>query len=289
MRLRLPRVHPLLIALIALGIGLGQATQTVVYVVSLLLHEAAHATAARALGYEMERVELYPFGGRADIPGIELSGALGEAVIAAAGPLANLVALAAATALWRLGFADAGRVRMIVDANLAMLAVNLLPAFPLDGGRVVRAALSRRLGFSRASSAALQMTGLICLLLLAAGGVLQLLGFPGWQLAVLSVVIYSAQRREAARVPLARWALWLRGQEELRAGGILPLQSLAAGEAAQIRHVLSRLFGRRAHRVYVYDRDRMLGTLDDRAIYRAAERGELERTLGDVVRERHDG
>ncbi len=268
---------------------MGRTTEIGVYIVSLLLHEAAHAAAARSLGYEMGRVELYPFGGRADIPGIELRGPLGEMVIAAAGPLANLVALAAATALWRLGLADALRVRMIVDANLAMLLVNALPAFPLDGGRVLRAVSAARVGFSRASEAALQLTQWICVLLLPAAAVVQLLGLPGWQLAVLSLVLFSALRRETARVPLARWTLWLRGQEDLRGGGILPLQAFAAGEGAQIRQVLRRLFGRRAHRIYVYDRDRMLGTLDDHAIYRAAQRGELQRTLGEIVRERNDG
>ncbi|MDA8345699.1 MAG: hypothetical protein M0Z66_09480 [Thermaerobacter sp.] len=286
---RLPRIHPLLLALVALGVVMGRTTEIGVYIVSLLLHEAAHAAAARSLGYEMGRVELYPFGGRADIPGIELRGPLGEMVIAAAGPLANLVALAAATALWRLGLADALRVRMIVDANLAMLLVNALPAFPLDGGRVLRAVSAARVGFSRASEAALQLTQWICVLLLPAAAVVQLLGLPGWQLAVLSLVLFSALRRETARVPLARWTLWLRGQEDLRGGGILPLQAFAAGEGAQIRQVLRRLFGRRAHRIYVYDRDRMLGTLDDHAIYRAAQRGELQRTLGEIVRERNDG
>ena len=237
----------------------------------------------------MGRVDLYPFGGRADIPGIELRGPLAEMVIAAAGPLANLVALALATLLWRIGLADAARVRIIVDANLAMLLVNALPAFPLDGGRVLRAVASARVGFSRASEGALRLTQLICILLLPAAGLLQLLGLPGWQLAVLSLVLYSAHRREAANVPIARWTLWLRGQEDLRGGGILPLASFAAGEGAQVRQILRRLFGRRAHRVYVYDRDRMLGAIDDRTLYRAAERGELQRTLGEIVRERKDG
>lgn len=285
----LPRIHPLLVALIALGIVFGRTAEVLVYLVSLLLHETAHAAAARALGYEMERVELYPFGGRADLPGIELSGPLGEAVIAAAGPLANLAALAGATVLWRLGLGEAARVSTIIDANLLMLAVNALPAFPLDGGRVLRAALASRIGFSRASEGALRLTQWICVLLLPAAGVLQLLGLPGWQLAVLSLVLYSALRGEARRVPLARWTLWLRGREDLRSGGILPLQAFAAGDGAQVREVLRRLFGRRAHRVYVYDRDKMLGTLDDQALYRAVEQGDLRRTLGEIVRERKDG
>jgi stage IV sporulation protein FB len=67
MKSRLPRPHPLLLMLLAAGVLLGQGTAVVVYLGSLLLHESSHVAAARSLGLRVGRVELYPFGGQADI------------------------------------------------------------------------------------------------------------------------------------------------------------------------------------------------------------------------------
>lgn len=286
---KVPRPHPLLLALLAFGLATGQAPQVVIYLLTLFLHEACHSVAARSLGFQMGRVDLYPFGGHAEIPGIELRGPLAEALVAMAGPLGNFAGLALGTALWRFGLGDPQRARLIVDANFIMIAVNALPAFPLDGGRILRAYRAAQSGIGQATAEAIRLTRALSVLLLAIGGIGQLAGYPGWQLVVLAVVLLSAAGGEERRVPYARWTLWLRALESLRRGEVLPLQSLAAGRGSELRYVLHRLFGQRAHRVYVFDQGKFLGALDDDQLYRAARKGELHRTLGEIVRERDQG
>lgn len=284
MRLPLPRPHPLLLLLLALGLLLGQGTILVIYIGSLLLHESSHLAAARSLGLHVSRIEIYPFGGQADIPDLELAGPLAEILVAAAGPLANLLALAVAAFLMRFQLAMPGRVELLLDVNLAMLLVNLLPAFPLDGGRIFHAVRSRAAGWTPAGREALALGRLIALGLAASGVVAQLAGYPGWQAVALAAVILWAQRGIARQMPLSRWALWLRAMAALGRGEVLPLQAFAAASGSELRYVLRRLFGGRAHRVYVYEQGRVVGALDDQALYDAAQAGEIHRTVGEILR-----
>jgi len=281
--MRLPRPHPLLLALLAAGVLLGQGTAVLVYLGVLLLHESSHMAVASGLGLRVERVELYPFGGQADIPDLELAGPLAEALVAAAGPLANVAGLAAAAILLRHHLALPARALLLLDVNLAMLLVNLLPAYPLDGGRIWHAWRSSRVGWTPAGREALRLSRGVALALLAAGVVAQLAGYPGWELAALAVLLAWAQRGAARRMPLTRWAVWLRAMAALGRGEVLPLHAFAAASGSEVRHVLRRLFAGRAHRVYVYERGRVVGALDDQALYDAAERGDLRRTLGEVL------
>lgn len=121
----------------ALLIALGLAA-------SLILHEAAHAVVGRALGAPVERITLFLFGGVAE-PGDRPARADAELATALAGPAATIAfgsllgVLAAPLGL--AGAPPAVTMSLIYLAmlNLLLAAFNLLPAFPLDGGRVLRA------------------------------------------------------------------------------------------------------------------------------------------------------
>ena len=124
---------------------------------SILLHELGHAVVARREGIEVTGIDLFFFGGvmkmsrDTSTPGQEFR-------VAAAGPLVTLVivvvgALAAMALIGADGFWDAARLdrtdapgpfelwlSFLVSANVLLLVFNLVPAFPLDGGRIARAA-----------------------------------------------------------------------------------------------------------------------------------------------------
>jgi Zn-dependent protease len=142
------------------------ASETTVYVVavvsafsffaSILLHELGHALAARREGIGVEGIDLFLFGGvmkmsrETDTPGAEFR-------VAAAGPLVTLLIMGLAAGAAVLvagadGFWDAARLSgsagatpaevvlsLLVSMNLVLLVFNLVPAFPLDGGRIARA------------------------------------------------------------------------------------------------------------------------------------------------------
>ena len=115
----------------------------VLFFVSLLLHELGHAFQARHEGMEIEGITLWLFGGVAKFRGMfESAGA--EFRIAIAGPLVSLVlgvAFTLAAAFVDLPTAIDGVAAWLGYINLSLLVFNLLPALPLDGGRVLRSAL----------------------------------------------------------------------------------------------------------------------------------------------------
>lgn len=170
---------------------------------SVLLHELSHSLVALREGVAVESITLLPIGGVSSFsqpprePGAELR-------ITAVGPLTNfilgfpLLALGLRTPLPP----DAGTfVSSLGALNLAIGAFNLLlPAFPMDGGRILRALLTTRLGRVRATRVAASIgrglavaMGLWGVLTLAAGG---------WLLVFVALFVYAGANLEEAGVRL---------------------------------------------------------------------------------------
>ncbi len=109
---------------------------------SVLLHEMGHALVARRFGTEVRRITLFIFGGVAQLAR-EMGRPAHELAVALAGPAVSLIlAVAAGLLAWsRPGPPWTHLFVSLAVANGGMLAFNLVPAFPLDGGRVLRAFL----------------------------------------------------------------------------------------------------------------------------------------------------
>lgn len=184
---------------------------TAVFFSCLLVHEMAHALVARRLSVRVEGITLWLFGGIARIRGDDMT-ARSELRIAIAGPLASLVLAGIFVAGGRImaGFESlemvAGATSWLGRINLMLALFNLVPAFPMDGGRVMRALLWRRLGHARATSIAVWMGRGFGTVLLVLGLIEAALGNPagGVWLAFLGWFLSTAARGEAAAVPMQR-------------------------------------------------------------------------------------
>jgi Zn-dependent protease len=152
--------------LIAAGRGGGALAPVALLVahlvLGLLVHELGHALVARSLGLRVVDIVIWPLVGMARIEGLHERPGL-EAPVAAAGPAANL-ALAGLFALLPHGWWSAG-----VVLNLVFGLGNLLPFYPLDGGRIVRAWLARRSPLVDATRAAIPPFWLLAVALVALG------------------------------------------------------------------------------------------------------------------------
>ena len=121
---------------------------SLLFFTSIVLHELGHAVVAQREGMEIAGITLWVFGGVARFKGQFPSGRA-ELRIAVAGPLVSLVLGASFTALAKLAAlppAVDGVATWLGAINLVLVGFNLLPALPLDGGRVLRAALWLRSG-----------------------------------------------------------------------------------------------------------------------------------------------
>ena len=164
----------------------------VLFFSSLLLHELGHALQARRDGVEIEGITLWLFGGVARFKGMFPS-AGAELRIAIAGPLVSLVlagVFVGVAVIGGLGSAVDGVAAWLGYINLILLAFNMLPALPLDGGRIFRSLLWMRSGnFTRATRIAADVGRGFGYLLIGLGIVLFILqgawsgawlAFVGW-------------------------------------------------------------------------------------------------------------
>ena len=170
------------------GIGLVNSLFVILLLMAVftcvVLHELGHALMARFFGIDTESITLYPIGGVARLERMSEKPSE-EICIALAGPAVNLVlaVLLAPLAILAvhhgliggvdlynarigLGAAIARIAYYLLNANLGLLAFNLLPCFPMDGGRVLRALLSYFMGHLRATEMAARV-GLLMAFLIA--------------------------------------------------------------------------------------------------------------------------
>lgn len=127
--------------------------------VALLLHELAHALVARRLGFRVVDITLWPLGGMARLEG-SFHRPGDEAVVAIAGPAINI-----ALALLAIPLRGIPGMSVWFAVNAALGVGNLLPAFPMDGGRLLRAWFARRVSMVEATRAAASIGSFFALLL----------------------------------------------------------------------------------------------------------------------------
>jgi Zn-dependent protease len=171
---------------------------TLVLVASVTLHELGHVWMARRAGAHIEDITLLMFGGVSRIG--RAPDPRAEARIAVAGPIVSVI-LAATFWLWatlaRGGPPDLELALVLAaQLNLMLAAFNLLPAFPMDGGRVLQSLLARRLGSTRATTWAARVGAVLAV----AMGLWAVAG-AHWWLALIAVYLLLAGRSEVAALP----------------------------------------------------------------------------------------
>lgn len=188
--------------------GAAAAWNTLLFIVLLflcvLLHEFGHIFTARAFGVTTPYVTLLPIGGVAQLERIPEE-PWEEFLIAIAGPLVNvaitllLVYLFGADLRASAADVDSSQVSMIdrlAMVNLFLALFNLIPAFPMDGGRVLRAALATKWGYVRATEIAASIGQFVAFAL----------GFIGLMynpiLIFIAIFVYLAASSEAHMVAL---------------------------------------------------------------------------------------
>ena len=238
--------------------GLGIAT-SVLFFGSLVFHEMAHSVIAKHYKIPVISITLFIFGGVARI-GRDPSRAIEEFNIAVAGPISSLllaggfgiVALAAGTNL--ILQALAGSLAWI---NLSLALFNLLPGFPLDGGRIFRAIVwGATKDYSRATRIAARSGQIVAYGLIAVGAISAFYGYKsngdminGMWLAFIGWFLLTTARQSRAQAD-ARGAL-----EGLRVSDIMTAELPTVGREISLEDYAREILrtGRRAHLVVAHD------------------------------------
>lgn len=218
-----------IVLLVGLGLALGRfpflhpdrpvwqyltagAVAALLLVLSILLHELSHAVVARSNGIEVEQITLWLLGGVAQLKGEARSPRVDFAV-AVVGPLMSVAlgaVFAAATLGWLAVAGDgliAATLSYLALINLILAAFNLVPAAPLDGGRVLRSVVWWRSGDQVRAAVVAARAGRyfgIGLIVLGIGSVLLLGWFGGLWFALIGWFLVNAAMAEERQVVLNR-------------------------------------------------------------------------------------
>jgi Zn-dependent protease/CBS domain-containing protein len=182
--------------------GSAAAAQMLIFVVTVfacvVAHEFGHVLVARLFGVATPDITLYPFGGVARLNTMPQA-PWQEFLIAIAGPAVNII-IAAALLLFPGAALNVTELAAAPDAttfatklataNVVLAAFNLIPAFPMDGGRLLRALLATRVDFERATRIAATAGHLIALAFAVVGL------FTNPMLIVIAIFIYFAATAE---------------------------------------------------------------------------------------------
>jgi Zn-dependent protease len=199
----------LLLGAVYLWMGGAPGVMTVLFLFgSVLLHELGHALMARRLGVRMSSIDLHFFGGAARMVDMPRT-ARDEIAIAAAGPAVSFAL--AGLGLGLGAFIDVPLLSYLGWVNLILGAFNLLPAFPSDGGRILRALLAPRRGLVRATDIAVKV-GRVAAIALGLYGLVS----QQYTLAILAFVLWSMGAAEQMAVRMrGAWDEWRRPSKEV--------------------------------------------------------------------------
>jgi Zn-dependent protease/predicted transcriptional regulator len=240
-------------------------TATALFFGCLILHELGHAIEARREGVQIEGITLWLFGGVAKIVG-EFPSAGAEFRMAAAGPLVSLVLgvlFLAEAAAWPGPGGIPTELAWLGYINLVLLVFNLVPALPLDGGRMLRAALwARSRDFAAATHRATRIGAVLAAVIIALGLVEVIAGgIDGIWLAVIGWFILEAGRAEEQRAGVH---LVLAGTT---VSALMTRQPIVVGADQTLAEVADEIAGTSRHTAYpVLDHGAVVGLLPLQAL-----------------------
>ncbi len=267
----------------AAAIGVGFILSLFLCVV---LHEYGHALMARRFGVGTRDITLLPIGGVARLERMPEKPSE-ELLVALAGPAVNVViAIVLAVGLSVAGrplsfaepllaeqfFSGAGFAERLLSVNLLLIGFNMLPAFPMDGGRVLRALLAMRMSYARATRAAATVGQGFAFLFGAIGL------FYNPFLLIIAVFVWLGAAQEAA-VAQVRGAL---DGIPLASAMMTDFRTLAPTDP--LSHAVELLLAGSQQDFPVEDDGRIVGLLTRQTLFAALAKREDDALVGTVMR-----
>ncbi len=216
---------------------LGVLEQTLLLFFLVLCHELSHLLVAAHLGIKAREVELFPFGGVARLEGMLETSPKIEALVAIAGPLSNYLIFGITYYLWP-GILEKELGVFFLEANFMLATFNLLPAFPLDGGRILRALLAKKIGFYRATAFGLKLSKILAVCLGLWGIIGLYFGISNLHGIFLSIFLFGTAKKEEENFIYLFLRYLLRKGEELKKHGLLPLKQFITTKGVSLGEVV---------------------------------------------------
>lgn len=221
----------------------GQFEQLLLLFVIVFVHELGHIVVARYFGWQVTSLMILPFGGVAEMQAPSDERAQEEFWIVMAGPLTNVLLVVVTLLLYIIGAFPLPFTKLFCVGNGAIALFNLLPIYPLDGGRVSQILLSLRLPFRRAIRLSLYMSLFFIALLLLLSFSHLTLGVQLWLILPYLVLMIVVELR---RVPY-RLLAFLLARHTHAGTRLLPTAYIEVRATDTLKHATNGMYRHRYH------------------------------------------
>ncbi|MDA8441080.1 MAG: site-2 protease family protein [Peptococcaceae bacterium] len=278
-------LSPFFLLVLAMYVGLGVWLQAVAVFALVFCHEWAHILVAKGYGIEVKSVELLPFGGVARVEGLFEIDPVIETWVAVAGPASNLLLALAGIVLGQTGWLGRELCDFFIKANLTVALFNFIPILPLDGGRVLRAWLTRKIGYRKATRNA-AWAGQIGGIVLSLGGVVGLLlQYNDFSPVLIGILVYLAARKEENSAQFVFLRYLRHKQNELLKKGVLPTHALAVRSDYPVKEVIKRILPQQFTIVHVVNSEfKLAAILTETQLIQAMFEQGIDYPVGEVDR-----
>ena len=219
----------------------------------VFVHELAHTIVAFAYGMPCTSIELLPFGGVARSEGFYSPDPFAEAMIALAGPVTNGFLCLLAIAVAPYGVIPELWYNHFMRANCVIGLFNLIPALPLDGGRVLRGYWALQMGYRRATERAARVGRALAVLMGLVGGLGLYYGYASISLLGLAFFVFIGAGREQRMAGYVFMRYLTRKKQELEENGVLPTEQLVAHGDMSVGDIVGHFVPKRYHIILVMD------------------------------------
>lgn len=242
------RINLLILPIIAASLIWDYFVPLSISYVCAFLHELAHIAAARMSGIKISYIELQPFGVCARLKSEVIEKPASEILIALAGPTFSLLLAA-------VGHISGKASEYFIYCNLATAVVNLLPVLPLDGGRVLRAALTLKMGAVAAYNTAVKASRIPLAVIVLISVYAIVTAQFNFSLILIGVFLLGNLFAEQHNISRQAVREMLHYKEKLKPAELSRATILCADKSTPARKILPLLSYNRYHIIHITDRD----------------------------------
>jgi len=273
-------ISPLFIILAVVMIIMGFSRYLIFNGIVLLVHEFAHAEMARRKGYQLNSFKLMPYGAAlsGDFEGIKPSD---EIFIALAGPVANIILGLGFVALWWVAPSAYPYTINLVNISFYFALFNLLPLYPLDGGRVLLAGLSIKFPRQKVYKK-LRIIGFIMAGIFAVLGFLLFYFSYNVSLAIIAIFFFISSAIPDKKTQYTRLYSMIDRGEKLKKG--LVIKQVLVSNDATILSLIKMLNANYFYCFTIVDKNfKKLGEIDELELEKIATRGNIREGIGKAM------
>ncbi len=276
-------INWLVIPLIAVSFFTGTIHSLIISYCIVAIHELCHLISAVFLKVRVKSVIVMPFGMTLRLSDSVIKSPAKEAIISACGPLSNIFMAFLCVLYCFLKGEISPPSAFFITVNAVICALNLLPAMPLDGGRILRAVLIEKIGFIGAVSVMKKLTRIFCFIIFAVGIFVLIISRMNLSLIMVGafLLIFVISDRKNNEYIIMKEILYLK--DKLKSNEFMKTKFLASGEEVSAVKLLNKFDYSSFHIIGVVDKNKRLKKfITECEVVDAVSTNKASKTVGEI-------